>query len=119
MNAVLNVLSERFSDAFLARAVGIPIKADGFLYGLTWERYGEMKTQKLRVILIKRTDLESLFDGRSGQPEIEVIEDSRCPRIETLRRMFELWTSANQDDRDMIREVELGIATHAEGPQAV
>ena len=41
--------SERFSDAFVARAVGLPIKTDVFLFGLTWERYGEMKTQKLRV----------------------------------------------------------------------
>ena len=38
MNAVLNVLSERFSDAFVARAVGVPIKTDIFLFGLTWER---------------------------------------------------------------------------------
>jgi len=113
MNAVLNVLSERFSDAFVARAVGVPIKTDSFLFGLTWERYGEMKTQKLRVILIKRTDLQSLFDEGSGKREIGVIEASHRPRIETLRRMFELWSSSNQEDRDMIREVELGIASHA------
>ena len=54
MIAVLNVLSERFSDAFIARAVGVPIRTDVFLYGLTWERYEGMKTQKLRVIIIKR-----------------------------------------------------------------
>lgn len=117
MNAVLNVLSERFSDAFVARAVGVPIKTDVFLFGLTWERYGEMKTQKLRVILIKRADLEGLFDERSGGREIRVSQDSHRPRIETLRRMFELWTSSNQEDRDMIREVELGTATHAQHPQ--
>jgi hypothetical protein len=112
MNAVLNVLSERFSDAFVARAVGVPIKTGVFLFGLTWERYGEMKTQKLRVILVKRTDLERLFDKASGERELGVIEDSHRPRIETLRRMFELWSSSNQEDRDMIREVELGIASH-------
>ena len=113
MNAVLNVLSERFSDAFVARAVGIPVKTDVFLFGLTWERYGEMKTQKLRVILIRRKDLQSLFEERSGNREIGVIEDSHRPRIETLRRMHELWTSSDQEDRDMIREVELGIPTGA------
>ena len=112
MIAVLNVLSERFSDAFVARAVGIPIKTDVFSYGLTWERYGEMKTQKLRVILIKRTDLESLFGEGSGKREIGVVQESHRPRIETLRRMYELSTASNADDRDMIREVELGIATY-------
>lgn len=116
MNAVLNVLSERFSDAFVARAVGVPIKTDVFLFGLTWERYGEMKTQKLRVILIRRADLEGLFDGRSGEREIGVTQDSHRPRIETLRRMFELWTSSDQADRDMIREVELGtLSSRADG----
>jgi hypothetical protein len=113
MNAVLNVLSERYSDAFVARAVGIPIKTDVFLFGLTFERYGEMKTQKLRVILIRRADLQGLFGEGSGKREIRVVEDSHRPRIETLRRMYQLSTSSDQDDRDMIREVELGIATHA------
>jgi hypothetical protein len=116
MIAVLNVLSERFSDAFIARAVGIPIKTDVFLYGLTWERYGEMKTQKLRVTIIKRSDLESMFDDRSMESEIGISEESHRPRIETLRRMFELWTSPDQEDRDLIREVELGIPTHTERP---
>ena len=113
MIAVLNVLSERFSDAFLARAIGIPTKIDTFLYGLTWEHYGEMKTQKLRVIVIKRSDLENMFDP-SGQCKIDVAEESHRPRIKTLRRMYELWTSANQTDRDMIREVELGMPAYLE-----
>ncbi len=72
------------------------------------------ETQKLRVILIKRADLESLFDEGSEEREIAVIEDSHRARIETLRRMFELWTSSHQEDRDMICEVELGIATHGQ-----
>jgi hypothetical protein len=114
MIAVLNVLSERFSDAFIARAVGMPIRTDVFLYGLTWERYGEMKTQKLRVTIIKRSDLESLFDDRSREHEIAVVEESHRPRMETLRRMFELWTSSDPEDLDMIREVELGIPADTE-----
>ena len=81
MIAVLNVLSERFSDAFVARVLGIRAKTDTFLYGLTWERYGEMKTQKLRVIVIKRSDLQSMFDDRTDTREIGVAEESHRPRI--------------------------------------
>ncbi len=114
MIAVLNVLSERFSDAFIARAVGLPVKTDVFLYGLTWERYEGMKTQKLRVTIVKRADLESMFDSRSGAGELGVVEESHRPRIATLRRMFELWTSSDPESRDMIREVELGIPLYAE-----
>ena len=116
MIAVLNVLSERFSEAFLAEAVGIPIKMGVFLFGLVWERYGEMKTQKLRVMVIQQVDLESMFDERFGNREIGVLEDSHRPRIETLHRMFELWSSSNQEDRAMIGKVELGISTNTENP---
>ncbi|MDJ0790011.1 MAG: hypothetical protein QNK05_24710 [Myxococcota bacterium] len=111
MVAVLNVLSERFSDAFVARVLGIPAKTETFLYGLTWERYGEMKTQKLRVMVIKRSDLESMFDDPDPS-EIAVAEASHRPRIDTLRQMYELWTSQDPDERSAIAEVELGMPLH-------
>ena len=50
-------------------------------------------------------------DEGPGKLDIGVIEDSHHPRIETLRRMHELWTSPGQEDRDPIRKVELGTAT--------
>jgi hypothetical protein len=114
MIAVLNVLSERFSDAFVARVLGMPAKTDTFLYGLTWERYGEMKTQKLRVIVIKRSDLQSMFDDRIETREICVAEESHRPRVRTLRHMFKLWTSSDEDDRSAIGEVELGMPAPVE-----
>jgi hypothetical protein len=117
MVAVLNVLSERFSDAFIAQAVNLPIATEVFLYGLTWERYGEMKTQKLRVMIIKRTDLEGMFKDDESSQEISVAEESHRPRIKTLRKMFDIWNSTNEEDSGMIREVELGLAT-SEGLRA-
>ncbi len=110
MVAVLNVLSERFSDAFIAQAVNLPIATEVFLYGLTWERYGEMKTQKLRVMIIKRTDLEGMFKDDESSQEISVAEESHRPRIKTLRKMFDIWNSTHEADSGMIREVELGLA---------
>ena len=112
MIAVLNVLSERFSDAFVAQVLGMPTTTDTFLFGLTWERYGEMKTQKLRVMVIKRSDLESMFDDRIDSREIHVTEESHRPRINTLRRMYDLWNSSQEIDRGTIGEVELGMPTH-------
>jgi len=109
MIAVLNVLSERFSDAFVARALGIPARTDTFLFGLTWERYGEMKNQKLRVMVIKRSDLQGMFHNQTDAQEIDVAEESHRPRLRTLRQMFELWTSSHADDRSVIGEIELGM----------
>ena len=113
MIAVLNVLSERFSDAFVARALGVPAKTDSFLYGLTWERYGEMKTQKLRVIVIKRSDLQRMFGDPVDKQDVGVVEESHRPRISTLRHMFKLWTSPDETERGAIGEVELGMPTQA------
>ena len=112
MVAVLNVLSERFSDAFVARVLGIPAATDSFLYGLTWERYGEMKTRKLRVMVIKRSDLQNMFEDRLDPREICIAEESHRPRISTLRQMYELWSSSDADDRGAIGEVELGMPVH-------
>jgi hypothetical protein len=111
MIAVLNVLSERFSDAFVARVLGIPAKTEPFLFGLTWERYGEMKTQKLRVMVIKRSDLQAMFGDGTDSREISVAEASHRPRINTLRRMYALWTSADAVEHGSIGEVELGMPT--------
>jgi len=112
MVAVLNVLSERFSDAFVARALGIPARSEVFLYGLTWERYGEMKTQKLRVMVIKRSDLQRMFGDGPQSPKIGIAEESHRPRIGTLRQMYALWSSPDADDRSAIGEVELGMPLH-------
>lgn len=112
MVAVLNVLSERFSDAFVARVLGMPAKTDSFLFGLTWERYGEMKTQKLRVMVIKRSDLQCMFDDRRHPREIGIAEESHRPRLGTLRQMYELWSSPHAEDRSAIGEVELGMPLH-------
>ena len=111
MIAVLNVLSERFSDAFVAQALGIPATTESFLYGLTWERYGEMKTQKLRVMVIKQSDLQRMFDSRIDSGEINVAEESHRPRLNTLHHMYRLWTSRDEVDRKAIGEVELGMPT--------
>lgn len=109
MVAVLNVLSERFSDAFVARVLGLPAKTDTFLFGLTWERYGEMKTQKLRVMVIKQSELRAMFEAPENAAEIGVATASHRPRIATLRQMYALWTSQDADDRSAIGEVELGM----------
>ena len=112
MVAVLNVLSERFSDAFVARVLGVPSKADTFLFGLTWERYGEMRTQKLRVMVIKQSDLARMFEGGEDPIELRVAADSHRPRIDTLRQMYTLWSSPDADERGAIGEVELGMPLH-------
>ena len=106
MIGLLNVLSERFSDVFVAKSLGLPVLTDTFLFGLTWERYSEMKTEKLRTIVIRKTDLELLNSDPNG---ISTYQESHRPRVETLKSMHRLRSSTNPEERDTIREVELGV----------
>ena len=48
-------------------------------------------------------------------PEIRVAEASHRSRINSLRRMHELWTSSDEIDRSAIGEVELGKPMPLEG----
>jgi hypothetical protein len=114
-HAVLNVLAERYSEAFLARAIGVEVRAERFLYGITWERYGRMYTQKLRVMVIRPADLERLCgEGGMGR-RIRVAAESHRDRIATLERMHALHTSPDEEQRAMLGEVELGVVVPVAG----
>jgi hypothetical protein len=107
-HAVLNVLSERFSDAFVAQGLGLRVARGRFLFGVTWERYGDMRMQKLRVLLIRAELLDELF-AAGGEPELRLSAESHRHRIATLREMHRLLHSHEEDERALIAEVELGV----------
>jgi len=106
---VLNALSERFSEACLARAMGLPVQTDRFLFALTWERYGPAHLQKLRVMVVRRSDLAAMFNSDGVDGRIEVAVPHHRDRIRTLRGMWSLDRSADPKEREHIGEVELGV----------
>ncbi len=112
-HAVLNVLSERFAQVFLARAIGVDVRTETFLYGLTWERYGDIKTRKLRVMVVRLSDLEALFGPEGKAKDLHVAVDSHRWRITTLEIMHRLYHSSDPEDRAALGEVELGVVTPA------
>lgn len=112
--AVLNVLSERFSEVFIAKAVGRPVETAMFTYGLTWEVYGGIRTQKLRVIIMRTDDLNAMFEG-SGGHDLKVVRESHRDRLTTLEIMYRLSKSKKQSRRAMIGQVELGIPVDRAG----
>jgi hypothetical protein len=115
--AVLNVLSERFSEAFVARAGGADVLVSRFLFGVTWERYGGIRTQKLRVIIVGRDQLEALCapGGRDANPRVE--SEVHHDRVATLRRMWDLTRSRKERERRVVGEVELGVPMPAVTPR--
>jgi len=114
--AMLNVLSERYSDAFVARAVGLEVRTRSFLYGLTWERYGEIKTHKLRVIVVQPSDLEALFGPLQRAGQVTFADESHRGRLATLEQMYRLYHSPDPAERTTLGAIELGlVASRAEG----
>ena len=63
--AVLNVLSEKFAEAFVAQASGLPARFDTFHFAVTCERFADIRTLKIRVLVATAADLQETFaEGR-------------------------------------------------------
>lgn len=60
LNAVLNELSEKFSEGFLRRDLGLPVRSAMYLVCLTYESAGDLKTRKIRVMIIRKDLLTQL-----------------------------------------------------------
>ncbi len=60
LNAVLNELSEQFAAGLLARELGHDVRSAQYLICLTNECHGEMRTRKLRAMVIRKDLLQQL-----------------------------------------------------------
>jgi hypothetical protein len=107
--AVLNALSERFAETFVAAALGAPYRAGTFVFAVTREKYEDIRTHKLRVILMEERALVELFgpEGRAG--ELEVNNAVYKARLATLRGLYELYAKDQSAERPVLGRVELGV----------
>lgn len=109
LRAVLNVLSERFAEVFLARAMGNQVPTREFIFGITCEKYGDLQTQKVRVMLIRRQVLEEMFADPTVAEGLELAMPTHRDRITTLREMHRLLNSSLEQERKMLGSIELGV----------
>jgi len=82
LNAVLNDLSEQFALGVMKRDMGIPGTSAIYLIALTCEVSGEMRTRKIRAMVIKKAVLTSL---PAEMPKLESPNHSK--RWETLQQL--------------------------------
>ena len=111
LRAVLNVLSERFAESYLASAMHVPTRKERFLFGVTCEKYGALRTQKLRVIIATPDLLAQLFGPDGIADDVHFEKPTHDDRLITLRVMWKLANSQDPAKRAMINEVELGVPT--------
>lgn len=95
--AILNVLSEMFAEAYLAQSMGQPVISDVYRFTITMERYGDIRTLKMRVLLVREKDLETLFDPNlPPEKQVQVPNSLYGARLKTLHRMHDLHARAGE-----------------------
>jgi hypothetical protein len=82
LNSVLNEVAEKFSLGEIRRDLGLPVNRGQYLVCLTCECAGEMRTRKVRAMVIQKRHLENL---PTAVPKLD--HPSHITRWETLQIM--------------------------------
>ena len=109
LRAALNVLSERFAEAYLAASLGLPVRTAPYLFGISCEKYGEIRTLKVRVLLIAEQTLGELFGPAGRANDLHPSSPHLQARLQTLRTMYDLYLKDRASDRPVLGRAELGI----------
>jgi len=100
LNAVLNELSEKFSEGFLRRDLQLPVRSAIYLVCLTYESAGDLKTRKIRVMIVRKDFLTAL---PAEPPRFE--RPHHKTRWQTLHQLAASYAA----DPDQFLEVELAL----------
>lgn len=60
LNAVLNELSEQFALGHIRKDIGVAVQTELYLICLTCEQFGELRTRKIRAMVIRNSLLTNL-----------------------------------------------------------
>lgn len=105
--AIKNALSQLCPQAFVAAALGHPVRRGVFLFALTCERYEEgMRTIKLRVILVEQTTLRE-WCAPGGKGDQLPMPAFYRTRLKTLQAMYKM--DAQPDGAAELGRVELAV----------
>lgn len=107
----LNTLSTRFASAFVARSVGLPIKAKNFVYGITCEKYPRIRKQKIRIMVVAEEQLIANLQGDFADCIDTEGKFTREDRVKTLKRMAELYTKEGCGNGKTLGLIELGVSS--------
>ena len=106
--AIKNALSELCPAAFIATALGAKVQTGKFLFAVTCERYPEMRTIKLRVILIEQNTLREWCEPGGKGDQLPIAPFYRT-RLRTLHAMYAMDKRAQTGGPEELGRVELGV----------
>ena len=101
LNAVLNDVSEQFAAGFLKRDMGGKVTSATYLIVLTCEADGEMKTRKIRAMVIQKRLLGDL------PPEMPLLQS---PHHITRWKTLQFLATEYLRDHGRFLEVELAVS---------
>ena len=88
--------------------MGLPVKSAVYRFAVTMERYSDLRTLKLRVIIVAESDLASEFAPAS---RIEVPNPLYAVRLKTIQAMHDLHQRAGQPGVMKLGRVVLAVRT--------
>jgi hypothetical protein len=106
LNAILNEISGRFADGLLVADNGLPVHSARYLVCLTREAEGDVRTQKIRAMLIRK---ELLRELPAEMPRLE--QPHHRTRWQTLQVLAETY----HNDPDHFLEIEIAVPCHGGG----
>lgn len=100
LNAVLNEVAEKFAFGQIKRDMGQPVVKEHYLICLTCEKAGDIRTHKIRAMLVKKKTLQNLPEK---QPQLE------SPNHLTRWKTLNLLATEYKKNSDRFLEMELCI----------
>ena len=90
LNAVLNEVSEKFAAGLIRRDVGLDVRVGRYVICLTCEADGQMRTRKVRAMLIQEDTLAKFMrEYKEQSPRLE--SKWHETRVKTLRILAEYY----------------------------
>lgn len=107
-NAVLNEIAEHFAAGALAADMGLDVVTARYVFCLTHETAGPVRTRKIRAMIVRK---DRLLRG-DFEAELMLEADSHAVRLQTLRFMREEY----RRDPSRFLELDLSLPATARAP---
>jgi hypothetical protein len=107
--AVLNVLSERFAESFLAQALGVPVQHGNFCFAITFERFDEIRTLKTRVLIMEEQLMIRMFGAENLAAKVQIPHEVYKQRLKTLKAMHDVYMRDKTSKKQALGYMEMGV----------
>lgn len=103
LNTLLNELSSQLAEGYFARSMGMPTRSEWYKIGLTCEKHGDLKTTKIRVMMIPT----KLLDEIDQLSDVQFEAKHHHIRLTTLKEMQQI--ARDEKQRHNLMDIEVTV----------